>query len=513
MPVDAVVRELEWKTLYEVSRVIGQALALDQALDAILRTLAESLSMNRATVVLKDDDTGNLAIRASHGLTPEEVQRGVYRPGEGVTGKIFASGSPYVIPDVSKEPLFLNRTGARRIDRQRISFVGVPVLLKGEPIGVLNVDRLFGDEVSFERDVEFLTILATLIAQLVHLNRQVRSREQGLVRANQSLKAELSDKYQHFYMVGRSPAMAAVQELVRKVAPSRASVLLLGESGTGKTLIARILHEASPRARYPFVKVNCAALPENLLESELFGYEKGAFTGAVQAKPGRLEDADGGTLFLDEVGELSLSLQAKLLRFIQERQFERLGGSHTKTVDVRIVAATNRDLEEAVAEGAFREDLYYRLNVFPIRVPSLRDRRDDVTMLLDYFLDKFAREYGQPLRLAPRARRALTQYEWPGNVREMENMVERLAILAEGAEIGWENLPPHVAAARSPDPVRDGGRPLPHLKELERREVLAALQRNRWIQSRAARELGITLRQIGYRIKKYGLDPVVQEER
>jgi len=307
--------------------------------------------------------------------------------------------------------------------------------------------------------------------------------------------------------------MTEAQDLVRKVAPSRASVLLLGESGTGKTLIARIIHEASPRVNFPFIKLNCAALPENLLESELFGYEKGAFTGATHSKPGRIEDADGGTLFLDEIGELPILLQAKLLRFIQERQFERLGSSRTLTVDVRIVAATNRDLEDAVAEGRFREDLYYRLNVFPIRVPPLRDRTDDIPALLDHFLGKFSREYGKPLRLTPRARRALVRYAWPGNVREMENMVERLAILAEGPDIGWDNLPVHVTSAPSVLAAVAPVAPLTHLKEMERREVLAALERNRWVQSQAARELGITLRQMGYRVKKYGLDQLVHEQR
>ncbi len=512
MREDCKIREREWKVLYEVSRVVGQALDLDQALATVLRVLSDSLAMGRATVTLKDDESGTLRIRASHGLTEDEIHRGVYRVGEGVTGSIFEKGVPFVVPDVRREPLFLNRTGARPIDRQRISFLGVPILLKGEPIGVLTVDRLFEDDVSFERDVEFLTILGALVAQFVSLNRQVRSRERGLVRANESLKAEVSDKYQHFFMVGRSPTMVEVQDLVRKVAPSRASVLLLGESGTGKTLIARILHEASPRTRFPFVKLNCAAIPENLLESELFGYEKGAFTGAAQAKPGRLEDADGGTIFLDEIGEMPVLLQAKLLRFLQERQFERLGSGRTRTVDVRVVAATNLELEKAVAEGAFREDLYYRLNVFPIRVPPLRDRRDDIPMLLDYFLEKFSREYRKPLRLTPRARRALVRYPWPGNVREMENMVERLAILVEGPEIGWDSLPAHVvsgAASAAPDPRG----PLPHLKELERREVIAALERNRWIQSQAARELGITLRQMGYRVKKFGLDRLVHDQR
>jgi len=509
--MEARLRDLKWKALCEISRVLGQTLNLDEALRTILGIFSETLAMKRATITLKDEANGNLAIRASHGLTAAEIGRGVYREGEGITGLVFKTAQPYVIPDISREPLFLNRTGARNIRKGRISFLGVPIILKGEPIGVLNVDRIFGPEISFEEDVEFLSIAATLIAQFVSLNRQVKTREANLVRLNKSLRSEISEKYKDFFMVGHSPAMIAVQDLVKKVAPSKASVLLLGESGTGKTLIARIIHESSPRAKEPFIKLNCAALPENLLESELFGYEKGAFTGAVQSKAGRIEDACGGTLFLDEVGELPLMLQAKLLRFLQEKQFERLGGSETKTVDVRIVAATNRVLEDAVKEGAFREDLYYRLNVFPIHVPALRERREDMPLLLDYFLIKFSKEYKKDLRLSAGARRTMTEYDWPGNVREMENMVERIAIMADGSEIKIDSLPNHMHG--SPMAHVDEQEHLSHLKEIEMREVLAALERNKWIQSRAANELGITLRQMGYRVKKYGLEELIAAKR
>jgi Nif-specific regulatory protein len=511
--MESALRELKWQALCEISRATGEALNLEQALGQILQVLADTLAMNRATVTLREEETGQLVIRASHGLSEEAVRRGIYREGEGITGRIFETAEPFVVPDLSKEPRFLNRTGSRNgIAKRTIGFLGVPIRLQGEPVGVLTADRVFGPEVSYEEDVEFLSIVAALIAQLVSINRQVQVREAGLVRANRSLKAEISERYHHFFMVGQSPSMLEVQNLLQKVAPSRASVLLLGESGTGKTLIARILHESSPRAKFPFIKLNCAALPENLLESELFGYEKGAFTGATQSKAGRIEDADGGTLFLDEVGEIPLLLQAKLLRFLQEREFERLGGNQTKSVDVRIIAATNRDLGEAVQEGAFREDLYYRLNVFPIQVPALRERQADMPLLLQHFLAKFSKEYRKNLRLTKRARHALEAYEWPGNVREMENLVERLAILAEGEEITWKSLPPHVVSRALPTaPEEDGS--LPHLKEMEKREVLAALERNRWIQSRAARELGITLRQIGYRIKKFGLEEFVHQHR
>jgi Nif-specific regulatory protein len=512
-PMEERISELKLKVLHQVSQVIGQALHLDQTLDTILAVLSETLALKRGTVTLVDPKTGHLAIRASHGLTEEEKGRGVYRLGEGVTGRIFRTAQPFIVPDIRKEPLFLNKTGARAIQRDRIAFLGVPIVLQGASIGVLSADRLFENDISLEEDIQFLTILAALMAQLASLNWQVEAREEGLIRHNLSLKAELSDRYQNFFIVGGSKAMLEVQQLVEKVAPTRATVLLLGESGTGKTLVARILHELSSRARCPFVKVNCAAVPENLLESELFGHERGAFTGATAPKPGRFEEAEGGTIFLDEVGELPLGLQAKLLRFLQEREFERVGGNRTIRVDVRILAATNRDLAGAVAKGDFREDLFYRLNVFPIRVPALRERREDIPPLAFHFLRKMSREYGRGLEFSSQALYALELHPWPGNVRELENLLERLAIIVEGPRIEASELAPYLGApASAPAAPRDSGE-MTSLRELEKREVIAALDRNHWIQSRAARELGITLRQIGYRIKKLGLESMSDERR
>ncbi len=498
------------KMLYRVSRFIGEALNLDKALSDLLTAMSESLAMKRATVVLRAEGSQTLSIRASCGLTSQEIGRGVYQFDEGVTGRIFKTAKPYIVPDINCDPLFLNKTGARGQGVCRVSFIGVPIMLGGEPIGVLSVDRLFGDNISPDEDVEFLTILAALIAQLVNINKQVVDREEKLVRTVRSLKAEISEKYEDFFMVGQSRVMRDIQFLATKVASSKATVLLLGESGTGKTLIARIIHEMSQRADRPFVKLNCAAIPENLLESELFGYEKGAFTGAAKVKAGRIEEAEGGTLFLDEVGELPLLLQTKLLRFLQEKEFERLGSNRTRTVDVRVITATNKVLTDAVRSGSFREDLYYRLNVFPIMVPALRERTDDIPILLSHFLNKFAKEYNRPLSLSEKALEALTHYAWPGNVREMENLVERLAILCEEKEIGLTDLPDHILGRKvkavQADERESGS---PKLEELEKVEVLEALRRNGWVQTGAANELGLTLRQLGYRIKKFGLEEEV----
>ncbi|MBI5572290.1 MAG: sigma 54-interacting transcriptional regulator [Desulfomonile tiedjei] len=510
--MDSRVNQLELKVLYDISQIIGQALNLDQTLEMILGILSEYLSMKRATITLRNGERNVLAIRASHGLRTEEKKRGVYRLDEGVTGLIFRTAEPFVVPDITKEPLFLNKTGSRKIEKGQISFIGVPIVLQGTPLGVLSVDRLFDEDISFEEDIRFLTILAALVAQLVSLNRQVQTREENLIRANLSLKADLSEKSRNFFSVGTSPAMSDAQQLIRKVAPTKATVLLLGESGTGKTLVARIIHELSSRARFSFIKVNCAALPDNLLESELFGYEKGAFTGATDTKVGRVEEADGGSIFLDEIGELSMPLQAKLLRFLQEREFERLGSTKTRQVDVRIIAATNRDLGNAVADGSFREDLYYRLNVFPVRVPPVRERQEDIVPLINFFSEKICREYGCELKFTYSALDAFERYSWPGNVREMENLVERLAIIFMGGTIDVRDLSTYLAYVhREPHAPQPGL--LDSLQERERRDVIDALERNNRNQSAAARELGITLRQMGYRVKKFGLEEMLKPRR
>ena len=502
--------------LQAISGIIDKALDLEQSLQDILRILAETLSMKRATITLIDRATDKLAISVSQGLSPEEKKRGVYGLGEGVTGLIFRTAKPYVVPDIRNEPLFLDKTQSRKIERDRISFVGVPIILHGQAIGVLNVDRLFGDEVDFEEDVAFLTVVATLIAQFMSLNQQYEAKVEGLKRENVSLKYKLSQQEtQGLYIVGKSLAMQDVQRQIEKVAPTRATVLLLGESGTGKTLIGRIIHDLSERKDYPFIKVNCASIPENLLESELFGYEKGAFTGADQTKPGRFEEANKGTIFLDEIGELPLGLQAKLLRVLQDKEFERLGSNKTRQVDVRILAATNKDLAMLAEQGAFRPDLYYRLNVFPLQTPPLRERKEDIQSLLIHFLNKVSKEYARKLTFSNEALAILKEYDWPGNVREMENLVERLVILADKERIDAELIRPYLTMPSREEFVDAelGGEAAPSLKSLEKSVIIDALRRSGGIQHKAARELGITPRQMGYRVKKFNLESLVAVQR
>lgn len=492
------------------------AVDLETSLANILQVLHDTMRMERATLLLMDSATQRLVIKASCGLTTAEEHKGVYKPDEGVCGKIFRTKSPFVVPDIHSEPLFLNRTGARpSFIKGTLSFLGVPVLVNDRPVGVLSVDRLFGEDISFEEDIRFLTVLATLIAQFVTLHREIEKKEASLQAENRSLKAKLHSLHDGHFIIGHSKPMRDVYSVIEKIAPSAVTALLLGESGTGKELVARAIHESGNRRDKPFVKVNCAALPETLLESELFGHERGAFTGAHATRPGRFELADSGTIFLDEIGEMPLALQAKMLRILQEKQFERIGGSRTYDVDVRIIAATNVGLEQAVAEGEFRADLYYRLNVVPIMLPPLRERQEDIPLLFNHFLSMSNQRNSKNILLTSELLDFLMEYRWPGNVREMQNLVERMVILAEGDRLTLGDLPPGIMAAKSlpsPAPVGEQHRQaevLPigrkSLQDIERDEVEAALRRHGWVQVRAARELGLTPRQIGYRIKRYGL--------
>jgi Nif-specific regulatory protein len=507
---------LELLALHRITELIGTAVHLETTLTNILKVLQDTLRMERATLLLLDEETQCLTIKASCGLSEAEELRGVYKPNEGICGQIFQSRSPFVVPDIHSEPLFLNRTGARSaISKMKMSFLGVPVQMNGEPVGVLTVDRLFGPEVSFEEDIRFLTVLSILISQFLTLHTAIRKKEEKLLEENRSLKARLHSLHDGHFIIGHSKPMQDIFSIISKIAASNVTALLLGESGTGKELVARALHETGHRRDKPFVKVNCAALPETLLESELFGHERGAFTGAHTTRTGRFELADRGTIFLDEIGEMPLALQAKMLRVLQEKQFERIGGSKTFDVDVRIVAATNVSLEKAVAKGQFRADLYYRINVVPIILPPLRDRKEDIPLLFNHFLRISNERNSKKLSLTPELLDFLVAYPWPGNVREMQNLVERMVILAESERLTLSDLTPDILSSSHDQPEdlkklpqespTNEKRERQSLHDIERTEVEAALKRHGWVQVRAARELGLTQRQIGYRIRKYKL--------
>ncbi len=524
-------------TIYEISKILGSSLDLHKTLRGVLNLLSSHLHMQRSMVSLVEED-GGLQVVAAVGLTPEEIRRGRFLIGEGVTGRILQSCMPAVIPDVSKEPLFLNRTGSRKAEAGEVAFIGVPIKVGRRCIGVLGMDRETGGSGRFQGDVRFLAMVANLIGQSVRLHQNVAAEREQLMQEKFRLQKELQGKYSLDSVIGVSKRMQQVFADVHQAAPGKATILLRGESGTGKEAIARAIHYLSPRKGGPFIKLNCAALSESLLESELFGHEKGAFTGATSDRKGRFEQAHGGTLFLDEIGDISPAFQAKLLRVLQEREFERVGGNRTIRVDARLITATNRNLEEMVSKGEFRADLYFRINVVSIFLPPLRERRDDIPPLLEHFMEKFNRENKRNFTVSPEALRTITQCNWPGNVRELENCVERMAAMTRGNLIRQSDLlcekglcfssalkdygkdqrsiplvPQRQSAPETPAMPED----LPeaysesenmgeHQPASERDRLMWAMEKCGWVQAKAARLLNLTPRQMGYALKKFNIE-------
>jgi len=499
---DLIIRKnRELTAILEVSRVLTTSFALEKNLSSVISTIGSLLEMQRGCVFLLDPTSRELRIVAAHGLTKQNIERGKYRIGEGIVGRVLEKRIPMVIPNIGKEPLFLNKTGSRP-EKDGISFLCVPIEFKNEVLGVLSVDRIYSTEMgSVDDDLRVLKIVASLIAQFVKLWESYEEVE----KEKESLKRELKGKYRIDNLIGQSDRMQEVFEAVHRVAPSKATVLLRGESGTGKELIAKAIHYMGLKSKGPFVKFNCASIPEGLLESELFGHEKGAFTGAISSRSGKFELANGGTIFLDEIGDLPIALQPKILRVLQEREFERVGGEKTIKVNVRIITATSRNLELLVSQGKFREDLYYRLNVIPILLPPLRERAEDISILIEYFLNRFNKENNRSVILDKSALQILLNYDWPGNVRELENTIERLVIMSPSDKIKASDLPVSLSICRvkGPDKVTSLAT---DIEEIEKTNILNALEKTGWVQAKAARLLGITSRQIGYKMKKYGIN-------
>ena len=490
-------------TLLEVSQALSGTLNLKASMQRVLSILVRHHGVVRGMVTLLRD--GELYVEAAEGF--EERARSVrYRVGEGITGQVVQSGKPIVVPRVSREPALLNRAARREGSRQELSFICVPVVLQRRAVGALAVDLRFKPERDFDSSVKFFGIASSMIAQALNVQRLVEEDRRRLLDENTHLRQELRERYDFSNLVGTSGPMRHVQEQVAQVAPTATTVLLRGESGTGKELIAHDIHYNSPRAKKPFVKVSCAALPHDLLESELFGYEKGAFTGAQGSKKGRFEIANGGTLFLDEIGELSLATQVKLLRVLQEREFERLGGTDTLKVNIRLLAATNKDLEKAIAAGEFREDLFYRLNVFSIFVPPLRERKADVLQLADHFLEKFAREHSKSIkRISTPAIDMLVAYHWPGNVRELGNAIERAVVVCASNAIPAHHLPPTLQTAEASGTTLKQS--LTEMVDAVEKDALQdALKSARGNRAKAARLLSTTERIFNYKVRKHGID-------
>ena len=497
----------ELALLFDISQTLDRTMDLSGELGSVLAAIAKHTGMLRGTLTLLNRDTGEISIEIAHGLSEKQLERGRYKPGEGVTGMVVQSGRPIVVPRISEEPMFLNRTRARNLSKGDISFICVPIKIGNEVIGTLSVDRLFEGSVSLEEDGRLLSIIASMVAQAVRLRREAQEERQRLIEENLRLNEELRERFRPANIIGNSSAMQAVFNLIAQVAKSDATVLVRGESGVGKELVAHAIHYNSLRANKPFIRVNCAALPESIIESELFGHEKGAFTGAVTQRKGRFELAQGGTIFLDEIGDLSAATQIRLLRVLQEREFERVGGSETIRVDVRVITATNRDLEELMRKWQFRQDLYYRLNVFPIHIPPLRERRTDILLLADYFVEKYSKANNKNVRrISTSAIDMLTRYHWPGNVRELENVIERAVILTGDDVLHGHHLPPTLQTAEATGTVVRAALD-DALESLERDMIIDALKNARGNKAKAAKALGITERIMGLRVLKHNISP------
>ena len=555
--------EIALTGIYEISKILNAPNRLETTLSSVLNVLSSFLQMRHGVIsLLADDDVPDITVGIGWNEGTDERYRA--RLPETAIGQIVATAVPLVVEDVATHPLFTTDAIALgAADDIRVSFIGVPIRIGSKVIGTLTIDRVWDGRSVFrlDSDVRFLTMIANLIGQTVQLYRVVSRDRDRLMAESHRLQKELSElkpvrerkKVLIKGIIGDSPALRSLLDKILIVAKSNSTVLLRGESGTGKELIAKAIHELSPRAKGPFVKINCAALPESVLESELFGHEKGAFTGAISARKGRFELADKGTIFLDEIGEISPAFQAKLLRVLQEQEFERVGGNHTIKVDVRVVTATNRNLEEAVARKEFRADLYYRISVVPMLMPPLRERRSDIPQLAGEFLKRFNDENGRGLSLDASALEVLMGCGFPGNVRELENCVQRTATLAHGPSIVMDDfacrrneclsamlwkghsevapprlrpavsLPvlPRTAASGASNAAPSSSQPVPEPMPApgpgavtaanrgqmpDRERFIEAMEKSGWVQAKAARILGLTPRQIGYALKKHGIE-------
>lgn len=543
--------------IYEISKLLASPARLENVLAGVLTLLSSFLDMRHGLIALLDDK-GAPEVVVGSGWSEGAAKMFFERLPERAVGQIIATKMPVVVEDVATSPLFegVDLSGWGMEDGQSFSMIGVPIKEGDAVVGTLTVDRARRSSVLFDHDVRFLTMIANLVGQTLRLHKLIaRDRERLMLesawreKADRAIPPEVRAEGLKG-IVGDSPAVRAVIEKIRIVGKSKSTVLLRGESGTGKELFAAAIHEQSPRRNMPFVKLNCAALPESVLESELFGHERGAFTGAANLRKGRFELAHGGTLFLDEIGEITPAFQAKLLRVLQEGEFERVGGARTIKVDVRIVCATNRNLEQAVQRGEFRADLYYRISVVPIFLPPLRDRKGDLGLLAGEFLRRYNNEQNVKLRLSESAMGVLNECGFPGNIRELENCIYRTATLAHGdvivdkdfscrkdgclSAILWAGstskwpgdvtpLPivaPQPAPVPAPDPeeeilaspgVGDTCPGAVNCKVIDKdprtdyEKLVEAMERAGWVKAKAARLLGLTPRQIGYALQKHGI--------
>jgi Nif-specific regulatory protein len=552
--------------IYEISKILTNPARVEVTLSSVITLLSSFLDMRRGLIALLNDVGDPDVVVGSEGN--EETARLYFaRLPERAVGQIVVTRMPVVVRDMAVDPLFADWEGAEPdLENGISSFVGVPIKDRDNVVGTITIEKhnqSAGSEVGLDEDVRFLAMVANLVGQTVRLQRMVVRDRERLMADRNRLEKQLQVRGTPAVdapvagIIGESRALQAVLDKIRIVARNHLPVLLRGESGTGKGLFAQAIHDLSPRKDAPCVKLNCAALPETVLESELFGHEKGAFTGAIMQRKGRFELADRGTLFLDEIGDISPAFQAKLLRVLQEGEFERVGGTRTLKVDVRLITATNRNLEEAVSNGTFRADLYYRISVVPISLPSLRERREDIPLLAAEFLTHFNQSHGTSLSLGRDALNVLTSCDFPGNVRELESCVRRTAAFAGGSSLvandfacrndsclsallwkpekqsaraGYIPLPVAISrgksagtmASRTPitDDASDSGESAVSSGvadavdgsesesggHVERGQLIDAMERAGWVQAKAARLLGLTPRQMGYALRKHDIE-------
>lgn len=512
------------EVILDASRLIGRTLNSNESIEAILALLSNRLGLTKGRVVLPDATNGVLRITHSYGLNEEEIKRGLYALGEGVTGRVMSSGEIALIPDISKEPTYVARVfTATPRQETAIAYLAVPIMRDSVPIGVMAVHRMESLQCHFDSDLYIVQIMATMIGQVLHIHDLVDQKTRRLKQENRALKDRQQETTAVHGIIGKSATLRHSIEQARKAAVSEVTVMLVGESGSGKERFARMIHLASSRRDKPFVCINSAAIPANLLESELFGHEKGAFTGATTSRAGKFEMAMGGTLFLDEVGDMPFDLQAKLLRVLQEKRLQRVGGSHEISVDVRIITATNKRLEDAVNNGSFRLDLFYRLNVIKIQLPPLRQRKDDIELLSLYFLNRCNQLHKRNVVLNNNALAKLKEYTWPGNVRQLENVIERLVVMSDndlvcddtisatltdesGIALDQESSnPPMAMQSEPPQPLDFTMRPYSKVHPDDREAIVRALHQSRGNKTVAARVLGMTARQLHYRLNKLSI--------
>lgn len=495
----------ELLVLYDIASLISDSRDIQKSLEKSLTALKNSLQLENCVIFKLEDEM--LHVFASINFNKHQRAISEYRLGEGATGLAAKSMEPIVIENIHNDILFLNKSGNKNSDT--ISYIAVPMIAENEVIGVIGANLTKSTEIDFEQTVRIMSIISSLFAQYINSNTSIEQEKERLKELKLYYKMEWDSKVHNFGdIIGDSTQMQNVYKVIERIAQSDVTILVRGETGTGKELVAAAIHKRSRRNDEPFIKLNCAAITDTLLESELFGHEKGAFTDAKETRKGRFELADGGTLFLDEIGDISASAQVKLLRVLQEREFERVGGSKTIRVNVRLVAATNRDLEQMVKDGEFREDLYYRLNVIPIDLPPLRKRGEDIKLLVNFFLERSMQNHKKVVKITDEAMDKLMAYPWPGNVRELENTIERIVLMGNEEGITASDMMLLLPALNNDKLINEycsvplGNRTL---DEMEKEAIKNALDNSNGNQAEAAKILGITQRQIGYKLKKYGI--------